>query len=75
MSPFLFSADHAAIDGGAERAAVLVSELTAMSISDVFADYAAAVARRDRAGIAKIRLAAGPELLAELDGFYYLAAA
>ncbi|MCX5253597.1 hypothetical protein OOK27_05340 [Streptomyces canus] len=75
MSPFLFSADHAAIDGGAERAAVLVSELTAMSISDVFADYAAAVARRDRAGIAKIRLAAGPELLAELDGFDYLAAA
>lgn len=75
MSTYLFSADHAAIDGGAERATVLVSELTAMSISDVFADYAAAVARRDRAGIAKIRLAAGPELLAELDGFDYLAAA
>jgi hypothetical protein len=75
MSLNLFSADHAAIDKGAERAAVLVSELMAMSISDVFADYAAAVARRDRAGIAKIRLAAGPELLAELDGFDYLAAA
>ncbi len=75
MSLSLFSADHAAIDKGAERATVLVSELQAMSISDVFADYAAAVARRDRAGIAKIRLAAGPELRAELDGFNYLAAA
>ena len=75
MSTSLFSADHAAVDKGAERATVLVSELTAMSISDVFADYAAAVARRDRAGIAQIRLAAGPELLAELDGFNYLAAA
>jgi hypothetical protein len=75
MSLNLFFADHAAIDKGAERAVVLVSELTAMSISDVFADYAAAVARRDRAGIAKIRLAAGPELLDELDWGKHPAAA
>ncbi|GLP64283.1 hypothetical protein TUSST3_09030 [Streptomyces sp. TUS-ST3] len=69
MSPYLFSADHAAVDLGAERATVLVSDLQPMSISDVFADYAAARARRDKAAIARIRLAAGPDLLAELDSF------
>ena len=48
---------------------------TALSISDLFAVYAAAVARGDRVAVARIRLAAGPELLAELDGFDYKAAA
>jgi hypothetical protein len=69
MSPYLFSADHATVTGGAERALTLVP--TALSISDLFAEYAAA----SRARRAEIRLAAGPDLLAELDGFDYPAAA
>ena len=63
MSPFLFSADHATLTGGAERAAVLVP--TALSLSDLFAEYAA----ESRARRAAIRLAADPELLAELENF------
>jgi hypothetical protein len=69
MSPFLFSADHATLTGGAERALTLVP--TALSISDLFAEYAAA----SRARRAEIRLAADPELQAQLDGFDYPAAA
>jgi len=69
MSPYLFSADDATLTGGAERAVVLVP--TALSISDLFAEYAAA----GRARRAEIRLAADPQLLAELDGFDYPAAA
>ncbi|MEG8275748.1 hypothetical protein [Streptomyces sp. AHA2] len=69
MSPFLFSADHAVLDQGAARAVALVP--TALSISDLFAEYAAA----GRARRAEIRLAADPGLLAELDGFDYPAAA
>lgn len=69
MSPYLFSADHATLTGGADRALAPVP--TALSISDLFAEYAAA----GKARRAEIRLAAGPELLAELDGFNYPAAA
>ncbi|MFJ4785111.1 hypothetical protein [Streptomyces sp. NPDC088794] len=69
MSPFLFSADHATLSGGSDRALALVP--TALSISDLFAEYAAA----SRARRAEIRLAADPDLLAELDGFDYPAAA
>lgn len=76
MSPFvfsdgasLFSADYAALTGGADRALVLVP--TALSISDLFAEYAAA----SRARRAEIRLAADPELREQLDGFDYPAAA
>ncbi|MFD5910260.1 hypothetical protein ACFWHL_16235 [Streptomyces massasporeus] len=69
MSPYLFSADHAALDQGAARALVLVP--TALSISDLFAEYAAA----SRARRAEIRLAADPQLRAELEGFGYKAAA
>ena len=69
MSPFLFSADHATVTGGSDRAPALVP--TALSISDLFAEYAAA----GRARRAEIRLPADPELLAELDGFNYPAAA
>jgi hypothetical protein len=69
MSPYLFSADHATLTGGAERARTLVP--TALSISDLFAEYAAA----GRARRAEIRLAADPELQAQLDGFDYPAAA
>jgi hypothetical protein len=75
MSPFLFSADHAATDQGRARARITVADAGVLSISDLFADYAAAVARRDRARMAEIRLAADPGLLAELDGFDYPAAA
>jgi hypothetical protein len=46
-----------------------------MDISDLFADYAAAIARRDRARVAEIRLAADPDLLDQLDGFNEPAAA
>lgn len=69
MSPFLFSADHATLTGGADRALTLVP--TALSISDLFAEYAAA----GKARRAEIRLAADAELLDELNGFDYLAAA
>ena len=69
MSPFLFSAAPATLTGGSDRALALVP--TALSISDLFAEYAAA----GRARRAEIRLAADPELLDELKGFDYLAAA
>jgi len=69
MSPFLFSADHATLTGAADRALALVP--TALSISDLFAEYAAA----GRARRAELRLAADADLLAELDGFNYPAAA
>ncbi|MEV4784037.1 hypothetical protein AB0K53_01035 [Streptomyces tuirus] len=69
MSPYLLSADHAALDQGAARAVALVP--MALSISDLFAEYAAA----SRARRAEIRLGADPQLLAELDGFYEPAAA
>lgn len=73
MSPFLFSADHAAIDQGVARSLTLVP--SALSISDLFVEYAAAWKRRDRRRMAELRLAADPDLLAELDGFDYPAAA
>jgi hypothetical protein len=76
VSPFLFSADHAHTDLGRHaRATTLVQSLQVLSISDLFAEYAAAVARNDRARVAEIRLAADPELLDELDGFNEPAAA
>ncbi|MET9909718.1 hypothetical protein ABZZ74_23435 [Streptomyces sp. NPDC006476] len=72
MSPFLFSADFAASEVGRRaRAAVTVAEASVLSISDLFAEYAAA----GRARRAEIRLAADPELQAQLDGFDYPAAA
>ena len=72
MSPYLFSADHATLTGGVDRAMTLVpAALSISSISDLFAEYAAA----SRARRAEIRLAADPELQAQLDGFDYPAAA
>jgi len=72
MSPYLFSADFAATELGRQaRAAVTVGEASVLSISDLFAEYAAA----GRARRAEIRLAADPQLLAELAGFDYPAAA
>jgi hypothetical protein len=70
MSPYLFSGDFGATVEGREARALALAP-TALSISDLFAEYAAA----SRARRAEIRLAADPELLAELDGFDYPAAA
>jgi hypothetical protein len=77
MSPFLFSADHATRDGGADRAATLVSALQVLSISDLFDDWVAARRSGNRARIAAIKLAAGRDrdLLDQLAGFDYPAAA
>lgn len=72
MSPYLFSADFGVTDIGRKaRATTTVAEATVLSISDLFAEYAAA----SKARRAEIRLAAGPGLLAEFDGFNYPAAA
>ncbi|MFI9598898.1 hypothetical protein ACIHCX_03285 [Streptomyces sp. NPDC052043] len=80
MSPYLFSADLGRTEIGLHvRATTMIAPLDAearvLSISDLFADYAAAVASGDRARMAQIRLAAGPALLDEFDGFKYPAAA
>ncbi|MFF0166780.1 hypothetical protein [Streptomyces prasinus] len=80
MSPYLFSADLGVTDLGQHvRATTTIAELDAearvLSISDLFAGYAAAVASGDRSRMAQIRLAAGPDLLAELDWVKYPAAA
>ncbi|WP_121702139.1 hypothetical protein [Streptomyces sp. E5N298] len=76
MSPFLFSADHAHTDlGRRARAAAMVGDASVLPIAYLFAEYAAAKARGDRARVAEIRLAADPDLAAELDGFDYPAAA
>lgn len=75
MSPFLFSADLGATElGRRARASTTVAEATVLSTSDLFATYAAAVAKGDKARVAEIRLGADPQLLAELDGFDYKAA-
>ena len=72
MSPFLFDADLATTDLGRHaRATTLVGALPALSISDLFAEYASA----DRVRRAEIRLAADPDLREQFDGFDYPAAA
>ncbi|MER6534331.1 hypothetical protein ABT215_11070 [Streptomyces sp900105755] len=72
MSPFLFDADLASTDLGRKaRAVTLVATLPVLSISDLFAEYAAA----SRTRRAEIRLAADPELREQFDGFNYPAAA
>lgn len=76
MSPFLFSADYAVTDlGRRARATTTVAEAAVLSISDLFGEYAAARAAGDLARMREIRKGADPELLAELLGFNYPAAA
>lgn len=79
MSPFLFPADHGRTDLGERfRAAITVAEAMTLSISEVFAEYAEALRSGDPARMAAVRdYAAGldADLLAELDGFDYPAAA
>jgi hypothetical protein len=72
MPPYLFSADFGATELGRKaRASVTVAEVSVLSITDLFAEYAAA----SRARRAEILLAADPQLRAELAGFDYPAAA
>lgn len=76
MSPFLFDADLGATElGRRARAATTVAEAAVLSITDLFGAYAEARGAGDVARLAQIRADADPELLAELDGFDYLAAA
>ena len=75
MSPYLFDVDLAAADLGRHARTVTLIHKPALSISDLFAEYAAAVGRGDRRRVAEIRLAADPQLLDELDGFDYPATA
>ena len=76
MSPYLFSADLAATDlGRRARATTTVAEAAVLSISDLFGEYAEARAAGDLTRMRQLRLDADPELIAELDGFDYPAAA
>lgn len=76
MSPYLFDADLAATDLGRKaRALATVAEVTVLSISDLFGEYAKARGDGDLARMRQLRQVGGPDLLAELDGFDYPAAA
>ena len=76
MSPYLFSADLAATDlGRRARATTTVAEATVLSITDLFTAFAEARKGGDLDRMRQIRQDADPELLAELDGFDYPAAA
>lgn len=76
MSPYLFSADLGATELGRKaRANTTVAEAAVLSITDLFGEYAKARGSGDLARMRQIRLVAGPELLAEFDGFDYPAAA
>jgi hypothetical protein len=79
MSPFLFDADLAATDLGRRvRSTTSVRDAIADNAASLIADYAAARAAGRLDVMALIRNhaeAIDPELLAELDGFDYPAAA
>lgn len=76
MSPYLFSADYAVTEFGRHaRANTTVAEASVSSISDLFGEYARARAAGDLALMRQIRQLTDGQLLAELDGFDYPAAA
>lgn len=79
MSPFLFSADLGATEIGLKaRTITTVAEALAMSITNLFAEYADARRVGDTVRMKAIRDHAAridASLLAELDGFDYPAAA
>jgi hypothetical protein len=76
MSPFLFSSDLGATElGRRARANTTVAEAAVLSISDLFGEYAKARANGDLARMQQLRQAVDPDLLAELAGFDYPAAA
>lgn len=76
MSPYLFSGDLGVTELGRKaRANTTVAEAAVLSLTDLFGDYAKAREAGDVARLSQIRADADPELLAELDGFDYPAAA
>lgn len=76
MSPYLLSADLGATElGRRARANTTVAEAAVLSISDLFAAFAEAREAGDLAQMRQIRQDADADLLAELDGFDYPAAA
>lgn len=76
MSPYLFSADFAVTAIGRQaRANTTVAEASVSSISDLFGQYARARKAGDLAVMRQLREIADVELLDELDGFDYPAAA
>ncbi|MGW8679620.1 hypothetical protein ACWGNN_00875 [Streptomyces sp. NPDC055817] len=76
MSPYLISGDLGVTELGRKaRATTTVAEAMVLSIADLFGEYAEARAAGDVARLSKIRADVDPELLAELDGFDYPAAA
>ena len=76
MSPYLFSGDFGATTLGRKvRASMTVAEASVLSITDLFGEYARARGSGDLRLMREIREHAGPDLLAELDGFDYPAAA
>jgi hypothetical protein len=76
MSPYLFSADLGATELGRKaRANTTVAEATVLSITDLFGEYAKARGSGDLALMRQIRQDADEQLLDELDGFDYPAAA
>lgn len=79
MSPFLFDADLARTDlGGLRRKTTTVTDAHDQHIVDLFAEFAEAraVGRTDLMNLIRDHaFAIDPELVAELDGFDYPAAA
>ena len=78
MSPYLFSADLGATELGRKaRANTTVAEAGVLSITDLFGEYVKARAAGDMARMAVIRQAVktDPQLVDELAGFDYPAAA
>ncbi|KOX32824.1 MULTISPECIES: hypothetical protein [Streptomyces] len=79
MSPYLFSADLGRTEIGLKaRTITTVADALTLSIADLFAEYADARRSGDPARMAAVRdYAAGmdADLVAELDGFDYPAAA
>ncbi|NYV73140.1 hypothetical protein [Streptomyces sp. UH6] len=79
MSPYLFSADLGRTEIGLKaRTITTVAEALTLSISDLFAEYVDARRTGNVARMAAIREYAADldsDLLAELDGFDYPAAA
>jgi hypothetical protein len=79
MSPYILSADLAATDLGRQaRTALTVAEATELHIADLFAEYSEARAGRRFDRMNEIRdhaFAIDPQLVDELDGFDYPAAA
>jgi hypothetical protein len=76
MSPYLLSADLGATElGQRARANTTVAEAAVLSITDLFGEYARARESGDMARMRQLRQDADPQLVAELDGFDYPAAA